>query len=173
MVIVVRWNNPGLLEIRLPRLTQSREQLLKWLKTTWGMLPPVLTEGMFVKWNLVKMQTKMVEEQRQHQKIYRCSDSRMKNSDNKIASFQCVMPEDDLFSSASVEESVKAFNRKKDGSCTGLRATWLQQKNDEVPSREVVTLLGHPEEYNRVLFTGQCTSKDVDYVTDQLRFFSK
>lgn len=173
MVILVRWNNPGLLEIRLPRLSESRKQLLEWLKTTWGMVAPALTEGMFVRWDLVRAQTKMLEEQRKHQKLYRCSNSRIKNADQKVASYECMLPEDDLFSSEGVEESVKAFKGKKDGNCTQMRVTWLQQKNDTVPTREVVTLLGHSEDRNRVLFTGQCTSKDVDYVTEQLRFFSK
>jgi hypothetical protein len=132
VVILVRWNNPGVLEIRLPRLTVSRKTLREWLKITWGMLSPVLTEGMFVGWDLVKAQTKMLEEQKRHQKVYRCSNSRIKNADQKVASYECMLPEDDLFSSEGVEESVKAFKGKKDGNCTQLRATWLQQTNDMI-----------------------------------------
>ncbi len=46
IVVVVRWNNPGVLEIRLPRLTDSRKQLKAWLELVWQMIAPALNPNL-------------------------------------------------------------------------------------------------------------------------------
>jgi len=173
IVIVVRWNNPGILEIRLPRLTDSRKQLKAWLELTWQMIAPAINPNLYTKWDLSKARAKMISEQRKNQKLYRCSHSRVRDGFQNVASFECGAPQGDLFASEGVVESVKRLIGSTDGECTQLRAAWLSKETETIPSRDVTTLIGQPTDANEVLFTAQCTSRDVDYVTDQLRFFSK
>lgn len=172
IVIVVRWNNPGLLEIRLPRLTDARKQLKAWLQKSWSMIAPIAKADTFMKWDLSKARARMQAEQRKHHNLYRCSHARVRDGYQNVATFECNSPQGDLFASEGVAESVKRLTAD-DGECTQLRAAWLSKDNDTLPTREVTTLIGHPTDPNEVLFTGQCTSKDMDYVTDQLRFFGK
>jgi transcription initiation factor IIE alpha subunit len=173
MVIVIRWNNPGLLEIRLPRLTESRKQLTAWLELTWQMIAPAINPNLYTKWDLSKARAKMIAQQEKNQKVYRCSHSRVQDGYQNIASFECNAPQGDLFASEGVVESVKRLIGSTDGECTQLRTSWLAKEKDDVPSRDVTTVIGLPTHANEVVFTAQCTSRDVDYVTDQLRFFSK
>jgi hypothetical protein len=173
IVSIVRWNNPGLLEVRVPRLTDSHKQLKSWLGLVWQMIAPAINPNLFVKWDLRKTRGRMITEQKKHQKMYRCNQSRVRDGYQNVASFECNAPQGDLFASEGVVESVKRLIGADEGECTQLRATWLAKEGDIIPSRDVTTLIGHVTDPNEVLFTGQCTSRDVDYVTDQLRFFGK
>lgn len=172
IVIVVRWNNPGLLEVRLPRLTDSRKQLKAWLETTWKMVGGALNPNSFTKWNLSKARATMQSQQKKYRKMYRCSHSRIRDGFQNVASFECNSPQGDLFASDGVSESAKRLTAD-DGECMQLRTAWLKSEKDVAPSRDVTTLIGQTTDPNEVLFTAQCSSRDMDYVTDQLRFFSK
>src|SRR5207253_2616905 len=107
IVIVVRWNNPGLLEIRLPRLTDSRKQLKAWLQTAWTMIGDAINPNLYTKWDLSKARAKMQADQKKNQKVYRCTHSRIRDGYQNVASFECNSPQGDLFASEGVSESVK------------------------------------------------------------------
>jgi len=168
IVVVIRWNNPGILEMRIPQ-TDSKKRVRRWLERAWLMVAPALSPGDFGQWNLKKARRRMIDEQKKNSSIYRFSTTRLVDGDHNVASFECHDPQGHLFASQGVADSVKRLIHN--GECTNLYATWLPGKNPN-PSRELNTLIGHNES-NEIVIGGYCSSRDVDYVTDQLRHFSK
>ena len=168
IVVVVRWNNPGILEMRVP-LTESKKRVKQWLEKAWLMIAPACRPTEYSKWNLQKARRRMIDEQKQKQQVYRFSNTRLLDGDHNVASFECHDPQRHLFASQGVADSVKALIGN--GECTHLRVTWLQGKNP-FPSRELNTVVGNNES-NEIVIGGYCSSQDVDYVTDQLRHFSR
>lgn len=168
IVVVVRWNHPDLLEVRVPQ-TDSKKRIKAWVERTWIMISAALSPALFQKWDLEKPRHRMVLEQAKHKNVYKCSNTRVLDADHNVASFETHDPQSNLFASENMVYSVNKLIG--DGECTQLRVTWIPWKN-ALPSRELNTLVGHNES-NELVIGGHCSSKDVDYVTDQLRRFSK
>lgn len=168
IVIVIRWNNPGILEVRIPQ-TDSKKRVKRWLERAWLMINPALSHKAFSPWNLKKARRQMIGEQNKNGNIYRFSTTRVVDGDHNVASFEGYDPQVPLFDSQGVADSVKIL--LNEGECTNLYATWLTGKNP-YPSRELNTLIGHNEP-NEIVISGYCSARDVDYVTDQLRHFNR
>jgi hypothetical protein len=169
LVVVVRWNNtPGILELRIPQ-TESKKRTKAWLEATWLMIADACRPHEYEKWTLKKQRKRIIDEEQQNQKLYRCGNTRVLDGDHNVATFECHDPQGHLFASKPLAESVEKLVGS--GECTHLRVTWLPGKNDE-PSKELNTLLGHTES-NEIVIAGQCSSRDVDYVTDKLRHFGR
>ncbi len=168
IVIVVRWNNPGILEIRIPQ-TESKKRVREWLQKAWLMIAPACSPTEFTAWKLTKARGRMIDEQKPNGKVYRLNHTRVEDEKHNVGTFECHDPQGDLFSTQRIVESVQKII--EDGECKNLRVLWLTGSNPN-PSRELHTLIGH-NETNEIVIGGYCQSRDVDYVTDQLRHFSK
>ena len=168
IVIVVRWNNAGILEVRIPQ-TESKKRLKQWLKKAWEMITPACSQTEVTPWNLKKARGRMIDEQKSNEKIYRLSHTRVEDMDHNIGTFECHDPQGHLFAQQRMVDSVQELI--EGGECVNLRVTWMTGNNPN-PSRELNTLIGHNES-NEIVIGGYCQSKDVDYVTDQLRHFSR
>ncbi len=164
IVIVVRWNTPDLLEIRVPQ-TESKKRVKHWHDKAWSMILNACSPKKFDKWDLDKLRRKMVDDQKKNALIYTCSTTRVLDDDHNVASFEAHDPQGHLFSSPDVVSSVQTM--LKVGQCTHLRTTWLQGDNISL-SRELNTLIGH-HEVNEVVIGSHCTASDIEYVTNQLR----
>jgi len=169
MVIVVRWNNPGILEVRIP-LTESKKRRMQYLEKTRLMIAPAFPPSEYSPWKLAKARGRMIEEQKKYEKVYRLNHTRVEDEVHNIGTFECHDPQANLFAQQRMVDSVETLI--DGGECTNLRVLWLMGKNPN-PSRELHTLIGHNKETNETVIGGYCQSKDVDYVTDQLRYFSK
>jgi hypothetical protein len=169
IVIVVRWNNPGILEVRIP-LTESKKRRMQYLQKTWLMIAPACPPTEYAPWKLTKARGRMIAEQKKNEKVYRLNHTRVEDEDHNVGTFECHDPQGHLFAQQRMVDSVKKLI--DGGECTNLRVLWLMGNNPN-PSRELHTLIGNQKESNEIVIGGFCQSKDVDYVTDQLRHFSK
>ena len=168
IVIVVRWNSPDILEVRIPQ-TDSKKRLRAWLQKAWLMIASACPPREYTPWNLTKARGRMIEKQKENDKVYRLNHTRVVDEDHNVGIFECHDPQGHLFAQQRMVESVEKLING--GECTSLRVLWLMGKNPN-PSRELHTLIGHNES-NEIVIGGFCQSRDVDYVTDQLRHFSK
>jgi hypothetical protein len=168
IVIVVRWNNPGILEVRIPQ-TESKKRVKQWLQKAWLMIAPACPPTEYAPWKLTKARGRMIAEQKSNEKVYRLNHTRVEDEDHNIGTFECHDPQGHLFAQQRMVESVKKLI--DGGECTKLRVLWITGNNPN-PSRELHTLIGHNES-NEIVIGGDCQSRDVDYVTDQLRHFSR
>jgi hypothetical protein len=168
IVMVVRWNNPGILEVRIP-LTESKRRRKQYLEKTWLMIASAFPPTEYAPWKLTKARGKMIAEQKTQEKVYHLSHTRVEDEDHNVGTFECHDPQGHLFAEKRMVESVKSLI--DGGECVNLRVHW-HTGNNLYPSRELSTLIGHGES-NEIVVGGYCKSGDVDYVTDQLRYFSK
>jgi hypothetical protein len=168
LVIVVRWNNPGILEVRIPE-AGSKKRIKDFLQKTWLMIAPACPPTQYAAWNLTKARGRIINEQEKHPKVYRLNHTRVEDEDHNVGTFECRDPQGHLFTKQRVVDSVQKLI--DEGECTNLNVRWLTGNNPN-PSRELNTRVGH-NETNEIVIGGYCQSKDVDYVTDQLRYFSK
>jgi hypothetical protein len=167
LVIVVRWNNPRILEIRIP-LTESKKRRMQYLQKTWLMIAPAFPPSEYSPWKLTKSRGRMIAEQKKNERLYHLSHTRVEDENHNVGTFECHDPQGHLFAEQRMVDSVKKLI--DGGQCVNLRVHWHTGKNP-YPSRELSTLIGQSES-NEVVIGGYCGSRDVDYVTDQLRYFS-
>ncbi len=170
LVLVLRWNSPDLLEVRIPQ-TSSKQRMNGWLDQAWEMASLIFRSDEFERWNLDPARRRLVNEQGQHEKVYRFSHSRMEDEAHNMISVASAHTERSLDASTPVVKSMQALVKPGVGECRYLRVTWLPIK-DEVPEQELVSYLGD-REVNGVGIGRRCSAREIDYVTDRLREFSK
>lgn len=167
-VLVVRWNSPNVLELRVQR-NESRKRVEEWRGKLWSMLSPAAVPQQFEPWNLEKSISRLILEQDKHTSVYNFRDARVLGEGIQ-ATFQTYADQGNLFESSQARNAIKGF-MAADSDCNGLTVTWLPNSN-QTPQTEIRTLLGSKES-NEMIVPGHCLSGDLDYVTDQLRKFSK
>ena len=168
VVLVVRWNAPNLLEIRVPTDT-SKKRVAGYAATAWSMIGRVIAEDLVVPWDLSSARGRMLEEGKKNASIYRARDTRVRN-EHTTYTIESNELNGTLFDSVDDAETLRRTLDKK-GECLNLSIFWLEQK-DGVPSREIRTIIGESRP-NELVVPGQCAPRDVEYVTEQLRHFSR
>ena len=169
VVLVARWNPPSLLELRVQR-DESRRRISSWLATLWQMLGPALRRDDFDPWDLTKARKRLIEEEEKHSGVYNFRDTRLVDPHKTTASFEPYETDGYLFASIEAKEAIQSLLDAK-SKCTNLSVTW-PTREDGTPSLELRTLLGD-REANEVVVYSHCKAKDLDYVTDKLRFFNR
>jgi hypothetical protein len=168
IVLSARWNSPDVLEIRVQR-NESRRRVEEWLQRVWSMLSPALGPSQFDAWQLKKPMARIILEHEKHADVYTFRDASIDDM-GVHASFQAYSDEGDLFASQRSIDAIRSYINA-DGDCRGLSVTWLANPH-AAPQQEVQTLLG-AKGTNEMIVPGHCLPGDLDYVTDQLRSFSK
>lgn len=169
LVLLVRWNSPDLLEIRVPQ-TSSKQRMKQWVDQAWEMASRVFRSDEFTMWNLDPARRRLVNEQGRHSKMYRFSHSRLEDEDHNVISVSSAHTERSLAPTTPVVKSMQALVRPGVGECRYLRVTWLPA--GDLPEQELVTYLGD-REANGVGIGRRCSAREIDYVTEQLREFGK
>jgi hypothetical protein len=167
-VLMARWNHPDLLEIRVQR-NEGRARIQAWQRKVWDMLSPALIPSQFTPWELSNAMARLLLKQEEYETTYTFRDARVVDGSGIHASFQTYAQHGGLFDSMQVRDALKSFMEAK-SDCTGLAITWLPR--DGTPATELRTLLA-AKDLHEIVISGHCRNLDVDYVTDQLRFFSK
>jgi len=170
IVLMARWNSPDLLELRVQR-DESARRSKSWLDQLWLMLGGALRRDDFLPWDLSKARRRMIDEEAKNQDVYSFRDTRLEDSLSNKVSFETYATQGNLFASIEAKEAIHDILEVKDSKCTHLSVGWLP-RSDGVPSKEYRTLLGHRES-NEVIFGGHCSAKEIDYVTDKLRYFNR
>jgi hypothetical protein len=170
IVLAARWNYPDLLEIRVQR-NESRRRVEEWHQQVWSMLAPALTRAQFAPWSLGAPMRRITLEADKHPTIYEFRDAGvLDKGGDVVANFQTVSDQGNLFESQQTVSSIKSF-LEAGGNLNGLAVKWMANPNAE-PLEELRVLMGAKESNEMVVF-GRCSAGDLDYVTDQLRGFSK
>jgi hypothetical protein len=168
-VILIRWNSPDLLEIRVDR-NESRKRVDEWQKIAWNLIRPALVKDQFRPWDLERAVKRIVVECDKHSALYTFRDAGVFDKDQDIlAHFEAVQDQGNLLQSQSTIEAIKSYV-SEGGTMQALAITWLSEKT--ALSKEL-RVLAKVKESNEMLIAARCTAEDVDHVTDQLRRFSK
>jgi hypothetical protein len=170
LVLLLRWNSPDLLEIRVPQST-SRKHVKQWLDQAWVMAAKVFRSDNFTPWDLNGARRALVNQQAKFAKIYRFSHSRLEDDDHNMISISSAHTEQSLEASTPIVKSMQDLVKPGIGECRYLRVTWLPTK-DGVPAEELVSYLGD-QEVNEIGIGRRCSAPEIDYVTEQLQYFSK
>jgi len=168
-VLLVRWNTPDLLEVRVPR-DESKQRIDNWMSKAWSMLQPALTRQQFDEWDLNNTRRRLIQEEERHNDCYRIRDARILDSNHAKASFEAHDTQGNLFAADETTKAIRGL-LQAEGECTHVIITWLPQSS-AAPTQDVRTVIGHNHP-NEVIFSGSLTATDVDYVTEQLRTFSR
>ena len=170
IVLSARWNFPDLLEIRIQR-NESRRRMAEWFERLWQMLSPAITRAQFAPWVLKGATKRIVLEYEKNSAIYDFRDiGVMDKKEHVYATFEAYSDQGNLFQNEQAQEAIESF-LAADGSLRGLAVRWLARPNSE-PKKEVRTLIGSREAHETII-AAHCPAEDLDYVTEQLRYFSK
>jgi hypothetical protein len=169
IVLLARWNSIGLLEIRVQR-NESRRRIDEWQNKVWEMLGPALARRQFDPWELKKPIAQLITKQDENDKVYSFRDVNVIDTTGVHVSFQTYEDQGNLFASEETRDSIQSY-LDANSDCNGLTVTWMSQLNG-TPQKELRTLLGAKERHEMIAMA-HCSSKDLDYVTDQLRRFNK
>jgi hypothetical protein len=167
-VILVRWNSPDLLEIRVQR-DESRKRVERWLDTAWKFLRPAFLREQFTPWSLEQTLGNLVQESEKHKELYDFRDVKVLEHEGKImATYEPVLDTGSLFDS---KDTIRELKRKltDGGTLKGLAVTWLSGKT--AFDSNLRTLIAVKNE-NEAFVPAHCSAKDLDHATDQLRRFS-
>ncbi len=168
-VILVRWNSPDILEIRVQR-NESRKRVEEWLDKAWEFLRPAFSRDQFRPWVLDKALKRIVLESENHSKLYEFRDARVLDEENDVmARYETISDQGNLLKSQNTVDSIKKYVLSG-GILKGLAVTWLSDKTALEDELRVLVAANHQ---NELLIPAHCTAGDVDHVTDQLRRFSK
>lgn len=170
IVLSARWNAPDLLEIRVQR-NESRKRIEEWYTQVWSTLSPALPKDQFEPWKLKPSMRNIALQAEENVEVYDFRDVGVVDDVNEIlGSFQAFSDEGNLFKSQLTRDAVKGF-LESGGDLNSLAVRWIARPNSE-PRQEMRTLLG-VRKLHEVLVAGHCKAGDLDYVTGQLRAFSK
>jgi len=181
IVLIARWNNPDLLEIRVQRGGDSRKRIEGWHNIVWDKLSPHVMRSQFVPWELSKAMKNLAAKQSSYRSVYHFSDAEVTDELGVHATFETELETDDLFASTEARQSLQGFLKANSDFDLGT-VTWLKQQSN-IPSRDIRTVLGIRQSYamrqslgtpsNEIVVQAHCGAEDLDYVTGQLRTFNK
>jgi len=170
IILSARWNAPDLLEIRVQR-NESRKRIEEWHDQVWSMLSVAMAKEQFKAWELKASMRNIALQAEENIEIYDFRDVGVVDDVNKIfGSFEAFSDEGNLFKSQLTRDAVKGF-LESGGDLNSLAVRWFARPTSE-PQEEMRTLLGL-KKLHEVLVAGHCKAEDLDYVTSQLRAFSK
>lgn len=170
LVLVVRWNSPDVLEIRVPQ-SSSKQRVHGWLDQAWEMAQPVFGSDEFTPWDLCGARRAIVTSQSDNEKLYRFSHSRLEDTEHNMISYSAAHADRSLGASSSVVKSMQGMVKPGVTECKYLRVTWIPDVNG-MPADELVSYLGD-RAVNQMGIGRRCSRREIDYVTEQLRSFSK
>lgn len=167
-VCLVRWNDPDLLELRIPRAT-TLGTVRQRLETVWEMMRPAFDPSQFEAWDMDKVRRKLLSERGADpwQKIYRLSSMEFIDSSSGRASF---LPHTDDENADDAIERTAAIDAylTGGGNCHHLVVTWLPKESAGKLATELKAVSGG-KHTNELVIAAKTTFDAIDYVTNRLR----
>ncbi len=171
IVISARWNSPDLLEIRVQR-SDARKRVDEWHEVVWSTIKEAMNKGQFTPWDLTPAMRNIALDAENNNEIYDFRDVGVIDEPNDIlGTFHTVSDTGILFKSQLTRDAVQRF-LADGGELNALAVRWLARPTSE-PKQELRTLLGTPTRAHEMVVREHCLPGDLDYVTSQLRGFSK
>jgi hypothetical protein len=168
-VLMLRWNSSDLLEVRVPRDT-SRIRVREWLNKAWEIARPAFQKSSFRDWDLSKARANLIAYQERDHHLYHLNDTQVEGDHHERITFESYDPQGDLFAGQATKEAVKSL-LDADGKCTRLNVTWLATRG--APIQEDLRAYVGAESVNEVIVPAHCDSRAIEYVTEQLRKYSR
>lgn len=168
-VLLARWNAPDILELRVPRDSSVR-RIDGWLKLLVSELRPVIPFDRFSPWSLRGISKTLFDQQDRYRKIYRLGDAKLEDPDHNFVTFESFVADSDLFGALATQTAARGL-LDNNSTYKHQRILWLAQ-NDQKIVDDISCMIGLRAE-NEVIFFRHQTSRGIDYVTTQLRAFSK
>jgi hypothetical protein len=168
-VLLARWNGPDALELRIPE-TDSRQRLESWRSYLYNTVRVAIPFDRVLPWTLSPVSRRLFDEKDNHPTIYSLGDAKLEDEFHNIYSIQSHAPDSNLFSGVAADSAAKGV-LEHNGTHKAQRVLWLKQPDDGF-STDISTLIGARQE-NEVVFSRHQNSRGIDYVTRQLRSFSK
>lgn len=106
-VILVRWNSPDLLKIRVDP-NESRKRIEAWHPVAWEFIRSALVRSQFGEWDLEGALKRMVLEREKHGDLYTFRDAGLGKKD-VLAQFQAVKAEGAHLKSQTTVNSIKKY----------------------------------------------------------------
>jgi hypothetical protein len=167
-VLLARWNSPDILELRVPS-DESRRRVIGWVQMLWRMIQVGVQRDEFKEWDLSAARGTMISKAEENKKFYTFRDTTLVDPQSMAATFHPHAPEGGLFASVAARDAIKGL-MKADSECAQLSATWL--KGDGLLSNDLRTYIGGMQT-NEMIVREHCEARDLDHVTEQLRFYSR
>ncbi len=168
-ILLVRWNYPDLLELRVPRDT-SRTRITTWLTYLWRELQPAIDQNWFKPWDLSRARANLIRSDQLDGVLFRLRDTQVEAPGHERATFEPHSPGGGLFSAHHMRTAVGNLLDAQ-STCTRLNVSWLPTKGEDFED-DIRTQIGNIFDHE-VIFSSKQRSREIDYVTDQLRKFSR
>jgi hypothetical protein len=168
-VLLARWNAPDLIEFRTPR-DSSNERVDAWRIYLEKMLGVAVPLQRFSPWSLKLTNERLFNEKDKHAKIYKLGDAELEDEYHNKVRFQSYLPNADLFGTAATGSAAKGM-LDNNSTYNQQRVIWLKQQ-DQGFTTDISTMIGARHE-NEIVVSKHQNAKGIDYVTRQLRAFSK
>lgn len=168
-VLVMRWNFPDLLELRIPRDT-ARGRRTAWIQHLWSVTAAAFQSKMFKPWDLTQARSNMIGDEKLDGVLFSLRDTQVKMPGQERATFEPYLPGAGLFAAEYARGAIRDL-LAADSTCTRLNVSWLPGKGADFP--EIIRTTIGMDEPHEVVFPGHQRAMEIDYVTDQLRRFSK
>jgi hypothetical protein len=168
-VLVMRWNFPDLLELRIPR-DASRGRRTTWLDHLWQTVGNAFQQSSLKPWDLSKARQDIIGREEFEGTVFSLRDTQMKMPGQERATFEPYLPGASLFAAQYARQAVQDLFGAQ-STCTRLNITWLPGPGTDFEGM-IRTIVG-ADESNEVIFPGHQSASEVDYVTEKLRGFSK
>ncbi len=167
-VILIRWNSPDLLEIRVQR-DDSRRRTLAWYEEAWAHLKPAFLREQFTPWALEPVLAKLVTEADKHRELYDFRDVKLLDKSERLqTTYEPIDDEASLFDHKDVLQELQK-KVAAGGTLRDLAVTWLKGKTAFESNLRVLLVTRNS---NETLVASHCSARDLDHATDQLRRFS-
>ena len=168
-VLMARWNAPDLLELRVPR-DSSLQRVDGWKRYLEQQMRSAVPLDRFRPWDLRAVSKKLFDNEANYKRVYRLGDAKLEDPHHNIVTFESYAPDGDLFAAAATQTAMKGL-LDNDAKHKQQRILWHAQADQGIET-DISTLIGTRIE-NEVTFSRHQNSQGIDYVTGQLRAFSK
>lgn len=185
-ICMVRWNNPDILEVRVPATT-SRKAVTRRRDLLWVTIQRGVNRGDFSTWPLNKVRMAMLraeekaisavaaKEKGAKLETFDTGDKQFIDEESNVATFSMQFADEE--ESPTIAESTHAATTAYlDNECECQRLVAYWKDDDKEPTnplkRTLRTLLGTKDYTNEFIVFSRVNAKTLDYVINQLRRFT-
>jgi len=171
-VLVVRWNHPGLLEIRIDQTGLQKAGLAEErLAAVWDLLSSALKESECRPWDLRKSITKMLQSRVKNAELYELGTVKMLDGAHGNVQFDPYKATESIDGDTGRTIAIDGLLANK-AQGTGAAISWKPHEDIESLEKSLLTAITG-EAFNCLAITSKTSSEIIDYVTNKLREFSK
>lgn len=176
-VLIVRWNaisaDSGWLEFRIPKGIIGRLSI--HLANLWSLVGPIVTEADCQPVNLEPAMRRIFATHATNRRLYRIGDTQAFDSADTRYSVTPNDPENGTLADTRSGVRVNQQVLQDEGEFASLVVEWLREGSGDVLPANLRCVLGGPtrNRLHQMCVSSETSAAAVDYVTDQLRHFSR